>query len=43
MFYPAASVIVALALAFLPYVLLRGPISRTARCGSSKGVTDDVR
>jgi hypothetical protein len=43
MFYPAESVIVALALAFLPYVLLRGPISRTARCGSSKAVTDDVR
>ena len=31
MFYPAESVIVALTLAFLPYVLLRGPISRIIR------------
>ena len=36
MFYPAESVIVALALAFLPYVLLRGPMSRIARSGSAR-------
>ena len=30
-FYPAEAVIVALALAFFPYVLLRGPITRIAR------------
>ena len=30
-FYPAEAVIVALVLAFLPYVLLRGPIARIAR------------
>jgi putative membrane protein len=30
-FYPAEAVIVAIALAFFPYVLLRGPITRIAR------------
>jgi hypothetical protein len=30
-FYPGESVIVALALAFFPYLLLRGPIARIAR------------
>ena len=30
-FYPVEAVIVALALAFLPYVILRGPIARAAR------------
>lgn len=30
-FYPGQAVVVALALAFLPYVLLRGPILRIAR------------
>ncbi len=30
-FYPAEAVIVAIALAFFPYVLLRGPITRVAR------------
>ncbi len=30
-FYPGEAVIVALVLAFLPYVLLRGPIDRIAR------------
>jgi hypothetical protein len=43
MFYPAESVIVALTLAFLPYVLLRGPISRIARLWISKAATDNVR
>jgi hypothetical protein len=30
-FYPGEAVIVALALAFLPYLLLRGPVARIAR------------
>ena len=30
-FYPTEAVIVALVLAFIPYVLLRGPIARIAR------------
>ncbi len=30
-FYPAEAVIVAIVLAFLPYLLLRGPIARVAR------------
>jgi hypothetical protein len=30
-FYPTEAVIVAILLAFLPYVLLRGPIDRIAR------------
>jgi hypothetical protein len=30
-FYPGEAVIVALMLAFLPYLILRGPISRIAR------------
>ena len=30
-FYPTEAVIVALVLAFVPYVLLRGPIARIAR------------
>lgn len=30
-FYPGQAVVVALALAFLPYLLLRGPIARVAR------------
>ncbi len=43
MFFPAESVIVALTLAFLPYVLLRGPISRIARWWIGKAATDNVR
>jgi hypothetical protein len=30
-FYPGEAVIVAIALAFFPYLLLRGPIARIAR------------
>jgi hypothetical protein len=30
-FYPIEAVIVAIALAFFPYLLLRGPIARVAR------------
>jgi hypothetical protein len=30
-FHPAEAVIIALLLAFVPYVLLRGPIARIAR------------
>jgi hypothetical protein len=30
-FYPGEAVIVAIALAFFPYLLLRGPIARLAR------------
>ena len=35
-FYPGEAVIVALALAFLPYLLLRGPIARIARRYAAK-------
>lgn len=31
MFYPAEALVVALGLAFVPYVLIRGPITRLAR------------
>jgi lauroyl/myristoyl acyltransferase len=30
-FYPLEALIVALVLAFLPYILLRGPVNRIAR------------
>ena len=30
-FYPGEAVIIALALAFVPYLLIRGPVARTAR------------
>jgi hypothetical protein len=30
-FYPGEAVIIALLLAFVPYILLRGPIARIAR------------
>ena len=34
-FYPAEAVIIALALAFVPYVLIRGPVARLARWWSA--------
>jgi hypothetical protein len=43
MFYPVESVIVALTLAFLPYVVLRGPISRITHLWMSNAATDNVR
>ena len=39
LFYPGEAVIVALALAFLPYVLLRGPITRLARWGMLRAIS----
>ena len=41
-FYPGEAVIIALALAFLPYLLLRGPIARIARL-RREGVSDQIR
>jgi hypothetical protein len=38
-FYPAEMVIVAILLAFVPYVLLRGPFCRLARWWSSRNAT----
>jgi hypothetical protein len=42
-FYPAEAVIVALALAFVPYLLLRGPVARIARLWRRKDVSDETR
>ena len=42
-FYPGEAVIVALALAFLPYLLLRGPIARIARRWRGEGASDQIR
>jgi len=42
-FYPGEAVIVALALAFLPYLLLRGPIARIARRWRHEGAADEIR
>ncbi len=42
-FYPGEAVIVALTLAFLPYLLLRGPVARIARRRRRQGVTDEIR
>ncbi len=41
-FYPIEAVIVALVLAFLPYVLLRGPIARAARWWGIGATVDKV-
>ena len=42
-FYPGEAVIIALALAFLPYLLLRGPIARIARRLRGEGISDQIR
>jgi hypothetical protein len=42
-FYPAESVIVAVLLAFVPYLLLRGPIARIVRWRRSGSSADDTR
>jgi hypothetical protein len=42
-FYPGEAVIVALALAFLPYLLLRGPIARIARRLRRDSVSPQIR
>ncbi|MGC1579151.1 MAG: hypothetical protein WA813_24050 [Beijerinckiaceae bacterium] len=42
-FYPGEAVIVALGLAFLPYLLLRGPIDRIARWRLGAASTDESR
>jgi hypothetical protein len=42
-FYPAEAVVVAIALAFVPYLLLRGPISRIVSWGRGGRRTDGSR
>ena len=42
-FYPAEAVIVAIALAFFPYLLLRGPIARIARWRLDSASVDENR
>jgi hypothetical protein len=42
-FYPAEAVIVAIALAFFPYLLLRGPIARIARRWLDSASADENR
>jgi hypothetical protein len=42
-FYPGEAAIVALSLAFLPYLLLRGPIARITRWWHSDVPRDEVR
>ena len=42
-FYPGEAVIVALALAFLPYLALRGPIARIARWRRREDAADEIR
>ncbi|MGB6535307.1 MAG: hypothetical protein WBF58_05020 [Xanthobacteraceae bacterium] len=42
-FYPVEAVIVALALAFVPYVLLRGPIARIARWWRGGAIAGEMR
>ena len=42
-FYPGVAVIVAVTLAFLPYLLLRGPVARIARAWKQKGVSVQSR
>jgi hypothetical protein len=41
-FYPVESVIVALALAFVPYLILRGPIARVARWWHGRVPADKI-
>jgi len=44
-FYPGEAVIIAILLAFVPYLLLRGPIARVARRwqGSSETTLKEAR
>jgi hypothetical protein len=42
-FHPAEAVIIALVLAFVPYLLLRGLVARAARRWFSRGPSRDVR
>ena len=42
-FHPAEAVIVALLLAFVPYLLLRGPITRVARWWLGRGSANEIR
>jgi hypothetical protein len=42
-FYPGEAVIVAIALAFFPYLLLRGPIARIARWRLDSASVDENR
>lgn len=42
-FFPAEAVIVALLLAFVPYLLLRGPMARVARLWSGNASGNEIR
>lgn len=42
-FYPVEAVIVAVALGFVPYLLLRGPVARIARRRARVGAADENR
>jgi hypothetical protein len=42
-FHPAEAAIVALLLAFVPYLLLRGPVARIARWWLGRGSAGDIR
>ena len=42
-FYPGEAVIVAIVLAFVPYLLLRGPIARIARSWPGGAPADETR
>jgi hypothetical protein len=42
-FYPAEAVIIAIVLAFLPYLLLRGPIARVAGLWLGRGSVEGGR
>ena len=42
-FHPAEAVIVSLLLAFVPYLLLRGPIARVARWWLGRGSANEIR
>jgi hypothetical protein len=42
-FHPGEAVIIALVLAFLPYLLLRGLVARAARWWFSRGTARDIR
>jgi hypothetical protein len=42
-FHPAEAVIIAALLAFMPYLLLRGPIARVARWWRSRELANEIR
>jgi hypothetical protein len=42
-FYPVEALVVAIVLAFIPYVLIRGPVARIARRWRRDAVTPESR